>query len=42
MYQSSNYQNDWGLGAAPGVYYYLLRPAGSQEAATKGWLEVVQ
>ncbi|UOQ55686.1 T9SS type B sorting domain-containing protein [Hymenobacter cellulosivorans] len=41
VYQTNAYQNDWGRDAAPGVYYYLLRPAGSGPA-TKGWLEVVR
>ncbi|WP_170061818.1 SBBP repeat-containing protein [Hymenobacter chitinivorans] len=42
VYQTEAYQNDWGPDAAPGVYYYLLRPAAGSGEATRGWLEVVR
>jgi CHU_C Type IX secretion signal domain len=41
VYQASNYQNDWGRGVAPGLYYYLLRPTGPGPIL-KGWVEVLR
>lgn len=41
VYQTERYLNDWGTGAAPGVYYYMLR-RGTTNSAIKGWLEVVR
>lgn len=39
IYESENYQNDWGEDATPGVYYYLLTsPAGVK---CKGWITVI-
>ena len=41
VYQTANYHNEWGLNAAPGLYYVLLRrPATS--FTYKGWLEVLR
>ena len=42
IFQTTNYQNDWGMDAsiAPGVYYYLLTVPGG--TTTKGWVEVVK
>lgn len=41
IFRTAAYQNDWGEGAAPGVYYYLLHQAGNP-TTYKGWLEVVR
>lgn len=40
IYRSAAYQNDWGTGAAPGIYYYLLHQEGNT-TMYKGWLQVV-
>lgn len=41
VFQTANYHNEWGLDAAPGVYYVLLRrPATGYQF--KGWLEVLR
>ncbi|MDB5267057.1 MAG: hypothetical protein JWP58_97 [Hymenobacter sp.] len=39
VYTTESYHNEWGAGAAPGVYYYLLRQPGNP-LVYKGWLEV--
>lgn len=40
VFQTANYHNEWGLNAAPGLYYVLLRrPATGYQF--KGWLEVL-
>ena len=39
VYTSVNYRNEWGSGAAPGVYYYILRSA-TASRAYRGWFEV--
>lgn len=40
MFQTDNYQNDWGKGTPNGTYYYLITtPSGSK---CKGWLEVLE
>jgi|GEM_PF-493732 len=41
VYNTSNYQNNWGGdGQSAGVYYYLLKmPNGS---STKGWFEIIK
>ncbi|UOQ99669.1 gliding motility-associated C-terminal domain-containing protein [Hymenobacter sp. 5317J-9] len=40
VYTTAKYSNDWGSGAAPGMYYYVLRLAASARVY-KGWFEVV-
>ena len=41
VYQTANYHNDWGAGAAAGMYYVLLRrPATGFQY--KGWVEVLR
>jgi len=40
-FATSNYQDDWGAGAASGIYYYLLRRNGTS-TIYKGWVEVVR
>ncbi len=42
VYETTNYQNDWGPAddVAPGVYYYLLKLANGTQ--TKGWIEVIK
>ena len=41
VFQTANYHNEWGLDAAPGLYYVLLRrPATGYQF--KGWLEVLR
>ena len=40
IYTSDNYQNDWGPGIEPGVYFYLMKsPSG---VVCRGWVEVVK
>lgn len=39
VYSTESYRNEWGVGAAPGAYYYLLRQNGNR-VFYKGWLEV--
>ncbi|RTQ46842.1 hypothetical protein EJV47_20950 [Hymenobacter gummosus] len=41
VFRSPDYRNSWGPDAAPGVYYYLLRQAGTARSY-KGWVEVVR
>ena len=41
VYATPDYRNTWGADAAPGLYYYWLRPA-NNEGASKGWLEVIR
>lgn len=41
VYATTAYRNNWGDGAAAGVYYYLLRRIDLASASYKGWLEVV-
>ena len=41
VFQTANYHNEWGLDAAPGLYYIMLRrPATSYQY--KGWVEVLR
>ena len=41
VFQTANYHNDWGLDAAPGLYYIMLRrPATGYQY--KGWVEVLR
>ncbi|WP_457066317.1 DUF7948 domain-containing protein [Hymenobacter sp. UYAg731] len=42
VFSTDNYQNDWGAGQAPGIYYYLLANEQLCESRLKGWLEVVR
>ncbi|MDX2305767.1 MAG: gliding motility-associated C-terminal domain-containing protein [Microscillaceae bacterium] len=40
IYKSENYENEWGVGIEPGVYFYLLTsPSGVK---CRGWVEVVK
>ncbi|NVO86656.1 gliding motility-associated C-terminal domain-containing protein [Hymenobacter terrestris] len=39
VYATDAYRHDWGPGAAPGVYYYLLQQEGNP-LMYKGWLKV--
>jgi hypothetical protein len=41
VFQTANYHNEWGAGAAPGVYYVLLRRPATG-FVYKGWLEVMR
>ena len=41
VYEAAEYRNDWGYGAEPGTYYYLLRHLNSGQLY-KGWLTVRQ
>ncbi|MBC8084472.1 MAG: gliding motility-associated C-terminal domain-containing protein [Hymenobacter sp.] len=41
VYRANRYANEWGEGAAPGTYYYLLQRTASN-SRYKGWLEVVR
>ena len=41
VYTTPDYRNTWGQEAAPGLYYYLLRPADGAPVQ-RGWLEVVR
>ncbi|MCI1189405.1 gliding motility-associated C-terminal domain-containing protein [Hymenobacter sp. DH14] len=40
VYESADYHNEFGLDAAPGMYYYLCRLADG--TTYKGWVEVVR
>lgn len=40
VYESTDYQNDWGTAAALGLYYYVLRRPATN-TFFKGWVEVV-
>ena len=41
VFQTANYHNEWGLDAAPGLYYIMLRrPATGYQY--KGWVEVLR
>ena len=41
VFQTANYHNEWGPGAAPGTYYVLLRRPATG-FVYKGWVEVVR
>ncbi|GAA4379456.1 FG-GAP-like repeat-containing protein [Hymenobacter koreensis] len=41
VYTTDAYRNDWGEHVAPGPYYFLLKPAGT-DTFQKGWVEVVR
>ena len=41
-YSSDNYQNDWGAGQAPGIYYYVVENEKFCERLLKGWVEVIR
>lgn len=41
VYETTKYQNEWGSGAPPGMYYYMLRQADGTAQYT-GWLQVVR
>ena len=41
IYQTTHYQNDWGLLAAPGTYFYRLSSTAAKSVYI-GWLEVVR
>lgn len=40
IYESSQYQNDWGRNVPNGLYYFLLTTPGGVEC--KGWLQVLE
>ncbi|MGD1841722.1 MAG: gliding motility-associated C-terminal domain-containing protein, partial [Thermonemataceae bacterium] len=40
VFQSSNYQNDWGAGVEAGMYYYLIASETGQ--ICKGWVQVLR
>ena len=42
VYQKVAYTNEWGAGAAPGIYYYQLTPTASTGPVYRGWVEVVR
>lgn len=41
VYQTTHYKNNWGPGAAAGMYYYVLQQAGTTTRYT-GWLQVAR
>ncbi|MDB5235578.1 MAG: hypothetical protein JWR44_2571 [Hymenobacter sp.] len=42
VFQTDNYQNDWGTTAPAGLYYYVVENEQFCERRIKGWVEVIR